>query len=373
MKEIFVNRTNEFVEIAITQEKKLVRYYMDGNDLSPKIGDVYKGTVKKVVPALKGAFVDIGYDKNAFLYIDRKNTNTQINQQDDIVVQVLKEEIGNKGAKVTNNISIPGKYSVLLQDDTGVLFSKKINDEAFKDSIKNLIPQFNDLGIMLRTESQNVLPEQIVEEIYDLKNTYDEIVKKSKFYKAPIMLYKTRGILYRILIDIVDNNTSKIVLNSLEDYTEVNNFIKSKVNDKVEVSLYSDEIPLLQAFSLTKAVDEIHDRKVFLPCGGYLIIEKTEAMHVIDVNSGKNVKACNISKTIFETNIEAAKEIGRQVILRNLGGIIVIDFIDMNKESEKHKVIEVLNKSFETDKNKTIIYPFTELNLVQIARRRGEV
>lgn len=373
MKEIFVNRNEQYIEIAITEDKKLIRYYKNENDSRPKVGDIYKGTVKKLVPALKGAFVDIGYDKNAFLYIDRKLNNTNIKQQDEVIVQVLKEEVGSKGAKVTNNISLPGKYSVLLGAEHGIFFSRKIENNIFKENMKAVLADFNEFGIMLRTESEKSSRDEITKEIFELKCTYEEIIKKSRFHSAPFIISKTKGILYRILIDIVDNNTSRIILNSNEDYEMVDEFVKEKLGEQVKVQIYSEELPLFDAFGLKKSLVELENRKVFLPCGGYLVIEKTEAMHVIDVNSGKNVREKSISRTALETNLEAAKEIGRQVILRNLGGIIIIDFIDMTEDSDKFKVIDALNESFAYDKNKTIIYPFTELNLVQIARRRGEI
>lgn len=373
MKEIYVNRNLDFMEIAITEDKKLIRYYKDEENTSPKIGDIYKGVVKKLVPALKGAFIDIGYEKNAFLYIDKKLNDIKINQEDEILIQVLKEEIGNKGAKVTNNISIPGKYAILLGEETSVTFSKKIDNEEFKEKVKKSISEFYKVGIKIRTEAQNVELEEIIMEIEDINNCYEDIIKRSKFHKAPFLIYKTKGILYRILIDLLDKNTSSIILNSTEDYEKVKDFIAKRQMGKVEMVLYSEEIPMFEAFGVKKSVEELNDKKVYLPCGGYLIIEKTEAMHVVDVNSGKNVKSSNIAQTALSTNLEAAIEIGRQVILRNLGGIIIVDFIDMLSASDKQKVLLALKGAFEKDKNKSVIYPFTELNLVQIARRRGEV
>ncbi len=227
-----------------------------------------------------------------------------------------------------------------------------------------------NIGILIRTEAINTSIENINNEIKRLTNIYNSLIEKSKYKINTCMLFQNGGIVGKVLRDKLNDDISKIYVNSREDYDYVNEFLKEYKEDKIKVNIYEGERNLLDYYSIEKEILSLRNKKVYLNCGGYIIIEKTEAMYVVDVNSGKNVKGNSMEKTIFNTNMEAAEEICNQIILRNLNGIIVIDFIDMNNENLKQRVLDKLRQGLKRDKNKSVIYPFTQLNLVQIARKR---
>lgn len=333
-------------------------------------GEIYKGIVKNIVPGIKCAFVDIGYKENCYMYMDRKFKNTHIKKDDHILVQVVKEAIGKKGPKVTNAVSIPGRYCVFNTLDSSITFSKKIEDEGIKKYIKENIKRPENIGLMIRTNGEKVPVEIINDEIESINKIYNDIEKKANYSLKPGLLLKTGGALGRILRDKLDSGTIKIYVNNSEDHNEINNYISNMDEINVYLELYEGERELFDYYGIEKEILKLRNSKVQLNCGGYIIIEKTEAMYVVDVNSGKNTQGGSLRKTAFITNIQAAEEIASQIRLRNLSGIILIDFIDMNEEEDKTKVLDKLWEGFEGDKSKTVIYPFTELNLVQIARRR---
>ncbi len=227
-----------------------------------------------------------------------------------------------------------------------------------------------DVGILIRTEAINASIENINDEIRRLSKVYSSLIEKSKYKMNTGLLFENGGIVGKILRDKLTDNISKIYLNSREDYVYVSEFLKEYGENNIKLNIYEGERNLLDYYAIEKEILSLRNKKVYLDCGGYIIIDKTEAMYVVDVNSGKNVKGNSMEKTIFTTNMEAADEICNQIILRNLNGIIVIDFIDMNNENLKEKVLDKLKQGLKRDKNKSVVYPFTELNLVQIARKR---
>ncbi|WP_055668329.1 Rne/Rng family ribonuclease [Desnuesiella massiliensis] len=370
MREIFIERGNKLLRIAIKEKEKLVECYIEEDSNEPFPGEIYKGVVKNIVPAIKCAFVDIGHEKNAYMYIDKKYNNVKLKKGEEVLVEVVKEELGNKGAKVNNFITLPGRFVVLTNENTNISFSKKIEDDAFKGYIESNIKKPENIGILLRTNAMEAELETINKEIEELYEVYKDIYDKWKYSLKPKKLYGEGSIIYKILRDSVTTETKKILVDSLEDYNIVKDFIDHKLNAEVHVELYEGHRNLFDYYGIEKEILSLRSHKISLNCGGYITIDKTEAMHVVDVNSGKNTSSKSMEKTAFITNAEAAAEISRQIRLRNLSGIIVIDFIDLNIDEDKNKIMEILKEGFAEDKNKTVIYPFTQLNLVQIARRR---
>lgn len=370
MREIFIERGNKLLRIAIKEKEKLVECYIEEDSNEPFPGEIYKGSVKNIVPAIKCAFVDIGHEKNAYMYIDKKYNNVKLKKGEEVLVEVVKEELGNKGAKVNNFITLPGRFVVLTNENTNISFSKKIEDKAFKGYIESNIKKPENIGILLRTNAMEAELETINKEIEELYEVYKDIYDKWKYSLKPKKLYGEGSIIYKILRDSVTTETKKILVDSLEDYNIVKDFIDHKLNAEVHVELYEGHRNLFDYYGIEKEILSLRSHKISLNCGGYIAIDKTEAMYVVDVNSGKNTSSKSMEKTAFITNAEAAAEISRQIRLRNLSGIIVIDFIDLNIDEDKNKIMEILKEGFAEDKNKTVIYPFTQLNLVQIARRR---
>ncbi|EPY2304944.1 Rne/Rng family ribonuclease [Clostridium sporogenes] len=370
MKEIFIERQRENVRIVLRENNHIKELFIEEDNKSPQVGEIYVGMVKNIIPAIKSAFVDIGWNKNAYLYLDKKFNNTHIKKGDYILVEVVKEDLNKKGPKVTNAITIPGRYTVLQILNNEITFSHKIKDEKIRTEIQNNIVKPKDVGILIRTEAINTSIENINDEIRRLSDVYSSLIEKSKYKMNTGLLFQNGGIVGKILRDKLNDNISKIYLNCREDYVYVSEFLKEYGENNIKLNIYEEERNLLDYYAIEKEILSLRNKKVYLDCGGYIIIDKTEAMYVVDVNSGKNVKGNSMEKTIFTTNMEAADEICNQIILRNLNGIIVIDFIDMNNENLKEKVLDKLKQGLKRDKNKSVVYPFTQLNLVQIARRR---
>lgn len=370
LKEIFVERQKDILRIAIKENSKLKECYIEDENEEACSGEIYKGVVKNIIPGIKCAFLDIGYKKNGYMYMDSKFNNTNIKKGDEIIVQVVKEDAGSKGPKVSNALSLPGRYCVLQTINKELSFSKKIEDEDFKANFINNIKKPEDTGIMIRTNAVNVTVELVNEEIENLYSNYKEMVRKASFAVKPGLISDDGGIIAKVLRDKVDKYTSKIYVDNESDYKFIKEFVHSNVDITVDLIFYDQERTILDYYGIEKEILSLRQNKVHLECGGFLVIDKTEAMYVIDVNSGKNVKSNSLEKTAYNTNLQAAEEIVRQIRLRNLAGIIVVDFIDMEKGIYKEEILHKLRKGFEEDKNKTTIFDFTELNLVQIARRR---
>lgn len=370
MREIFIERSVELLRIIIREEGILKECLMEEQNGGAYPGNIYNGVVKNIISAIKCAFIDIGCGKNAYMYMDSKFKNLNLKKGQKIMVQVVKESYGKKGAKVVKDIGIPGKYCVLYNYGNSIRFSKKINDADFKKRIEKNVKLPENIGLMIRTDAQNVKLDVINDEINNLYKCYGDVKKKGMYFLKPGLIFESGGILGETLRDKLDDSRLKIYLNEEEDYSYTEEFLKYVSNVDAELILYDGKMNLFSAYNLEKEILKLINSRVELNCGGYIVINRTEAMFVIDVNSGKNVKGSAMAKTVLVTNLQAAEEIARQVILRNLNGIILIDFIDMDEEDNRKKVLNKLESGFLDDKNKTVIYGFTELNLVQIARKR---
>lgn len=369
MKKILIEKGKNVLKSVLLVNDKVEECYFEEDDKKPKAGQIYKGIVQNIVPGIKCAFIDIGSGRNAFMYMDNKFENMDIKKGQEVIVEVLKEEIGEKGAKVTNMINIAGRLCVFEPHKKGIFFSRKIRNDGFKKNILNDMKGYTDCGILIRTEAENADIDSIKEEVSHLQKIYDEIVRKAQYKNKPELLYNGKNLIDYILIDKVSDEIDEIVVSDKAWYEYIKNYLEKR-NMSIKCTLYCDKIDLFYSYGIERQISSLINRKINLKCGGFIVIEKTEAAYVIDVNSGKNVKERNIEKTAYNTDFEAAEEIAKQIKLRNLSGIIIIDFIDLNNNNYKESIMKALEDSFRYDKNSTSVYPFTELNLVQITRRR---
>lgn len=367
MTEIFIERNKSLLRIAIKDNGVLNECFVEEDSKMPKVGEIYKGRVKNIVAAINSIFVDIGLEKEAYMYFSNELKAKGIKKGDEILVEILKEPLGNKGAKVTKNISVPGRFMVITKEETGIKFSKRIDSEEDKLRILKIVNKIDDYGITIRTEAADATKEEILEEKNNLLKEVEELEKKLKYSTNLGKAYGESVILNKVLRRNSDK-ACKIIVNNKEDFEEINDYIQDKADMFLEK--YEGYKNLFDAYGIEKEIIKLRHKKVSLNCGGNIIIDKTEAMYVIDINTAKNIKGKSFNKTILETNLEAAKEIGRQIRLRNLAGIIIIDFIDMRDYSQKAIVMEELRNSLVDDKGNVKVFPFTDLDLVQISRKR---
>lgn len=390
MNRIIIN-VNEFQKkAAIIEDDRVVEVFTERNDESNIIKNIYKGKVANVLPGMESAFVDIGLEKNSFLFVDDLRefeekylnglTNSGIpiedllNVGDQVVVQVLNVPRGNKGARVTTNFTIPGKYLVLMPNSSHIAISKKIESEEEKKRLQaifeNIVPE--KMGVIIRTAAEGKSEYYFERELAYLIKKWEDIERKINRAKVGEILYNDNDIIIKILRDILSNNIDEIIVDNEEVYLDiidyVNTFNETKIKTKIKF-YYGDE-NIFYKYNIDKDIEKALQKEVWLDCGGYLVIEKTEALVSIDVNTGKNTGSYNLEKTVLNTNLEAAREIPIQLRLRNLSGIIIIDFIDMKLEEDKNLVVQQLESELRKDRIKNNIVHFTDLGLIEMTRKR---
>ena len=368
MKEIFIERREKVLRIAVKANNELVESIVEEQNDEPIIGEIYKARIKNILPAINSIFVDLGLSKEGYMYYSDDLKSMNVKKGDDILVEVIKEPINDKGAKLSHKVSIPGKYVVLNCYKSGINFSKRITDEARKREILNHIKPLDDVSITVRTEGINAEIDVLQIEIDKLYEEFKNMIRQMKHSTELKKLYGENPTLNRLLRNSYNDENTKIYVDNDEDFETVVKVVGSQ--QRIQIERYNGIRNLFDCYGIEKELIKLRHNKVNLHCGGYIVIDKTEAMYVIDVNSGKNIKERNFNKTILETNLEAAREIGKQIRLRNLSGIIVVDFIDMRDRSQREIVMSELHSSLKDDKGNVKIFPFTELDLVQIARRR---
>ncbi|ADL52450.1 ribonuclease E/G [Clostridium cellulovorans] len=366
MNEIFIEKDKPYLRIAIKDHEKLLACYIEEETEEAVPGQIYLGIVKNIVPAIKGAFIDIGKAKDAFMHLDN---NRDLKKGDYFLVEVLREATELKSANVTSLITIPGTYVVVNPMEKALKISRKISNSKFINEVKEQLKDVSTYGITVRSSAENVDINIIREEVQALNIVVDKIIAKGKYSLKPQLIYDDGGALGRILRDYINDGTKRIIVDDIKNYDLVKENIE-KLHSSAELIMHEESRGIFDCYSIEKEILALRHKKVVLKSGGYIIIEKTEALYSIDVNSGKSTGEVAISKTAFKTNLEAAEEIARQIILRNLSGIIVIDFINMKDKKEKTEVIKILEAAFKKDNNKTTIYPFTDVNLVQITRKK---
>lgn len=369
MKNIFIERQESLLKVAIKRDEELRECFVEEETHSPKVGEVYKGVVKNIVPAMHCAFVDIGCEKNAYMSIEGKKKDNCLKKGHEVMVEIIKEEVGKKGPKVSENISLPGAYVVLTKEHDQLQISKKIDNDEFRTLVNEEIVKPEDLGLVIRTKAYGVEFKIIKAEIEELIHKYEEIHNKFIYSAKVGPLYMDNGVLSRVIRNYTQGG-AKIIVDHLKDYNYFKEVISKKKLEDITIELYDGPLSIFDNYGIEKEILSLRHNKINLPSGGNIVMDKTEAMMVVDVNTAKNVKSSREESSLLITNKEAAVEIVKQIKLRNLGGIILVDFVDMKSLKDKNQVMDILKSEFFDDKNKPRVYPFTELNLVQITRKK---
>lgn len=365
--------------VAIVEDGRLVEVFWANQD--ENVGNIYKGKVKDILPGLSCAFIDIGLTKNAFLYagdvvfpgIKRVGNGLDLLKSgQDIMVQVKKEAFSEKGARVTGNLTIPGHFIVLLPCQCEVSISRKLTDDQRRDYLRHLMEKHKpeEMGIILRTACQEAEDEEILDELQDLLQVWEEINQRFERMRAPSLIYEDIDVLERTLRDYLDSDICRVVINNEKLKEKILNYL-SKKKTSFDFKVQFEEGDLFEKYGLEKDIRRTLRRKVWLRNGGYLIIDETEAMTVIDVNSGKYTGKNDFEETVFKLNLEAAVEIPRQLRLRSLGGIILIDFIDMRNKENEEKIIGTLKQELAKDKAHTRIIGMTGLGFLEMTRKKS--
>ncbi|MBR3697645.1 MAG: Rne/Rng family ribonuclease [Clostridia bacterium] len=375
MKEILIKQENDFRKIYLIEEEKLVEYYEEKIDSNSIEGNIYIGKVQNVVPGLEAAFIDIGEEKNVFIHRnDLLNYNKElpinkiIKPGERILVQVMKDKIQRKGAKVTEKISLRGKLVVLHPNRNFITVSSKIKNNLRKEELKKYLQDIlpKGMGAIARTSSEFASNDEI-------KKDLDFLLKKWKYIQNikavdfPKKIYDSGGILSKVIIDLSKNNLDKIEVNSNELKEIISNILK-QIDGKINLEI--SNIDYNYKYNISKEINKMDKQKIWLNSGGFITIDYTEALIAIDVNTGKFIGKKNLEDTIYKVNEEAVIEIARQMRLRDLGGIIIIDFIDMNNPKDIENIILKFKEEAIKDRSKVQIEGFTKLNLLELTRKR---
>jgi len=388
--ELLINVTPSESRVALIENGILQEIHVERHTKRGIVGNIYRGKVSRVLPGMQAAFVDIGFDKAAFLHasdivihneVADELTSSDITKQDiralvrdgqDLVVQVVKDPIGTKGARLTTDITIPSRYLVFMPSVTHVGVSQRIEDEIERERLKSLVQGLCDDegGFILRTAAEGVSEPELIQDAEFLRRLWAKIQSRLKTKKSHI-LYEDLPLARRVLRDFVGTVIDRVRIDSNLSFQELKQFTKDYVpelNDKLEY--YQGDRPIFDLYDVENETQRALDRRVNLKSGGYLIIDQTEAMTTIDINTGAFVGHRNLEETIFNTNIEATQAIARQLRLRNLGGMILIDFIDMVEPDHKRRVLHSLEVATNKDRAKSNIHGFTALGLIEMTRKR---
>lgn len=387
-KQVIIDSGLSEERIAILENNKLVEIYIERLEDKKIIGNIYKGRVMNVLPGIEAAFIDIGIDRNAFLHLndvlqafgrkDGKNAdvNKLIKVGQEIDVQVVKEAIIPKGAKVTTNISLPGRYLVLMPNNNTVAVSRRIAQEEEREKLKKIVQNIrkNDYGFIVRTAAIGKGEEDLLPDMDFLVRLWDKIQKRSRRVKTPLLLHEDLSLTYRVIRDLFTEEIDEFVVNSETEYEKIINYLDTLflLELKPRVSYYDGDKPIFEAYNIEKEISKALEKKVWLKCGGYLVFDEVEALTVVDVNTGKYVGGKKMRNTILKTNLQAAEEIARQLRLRDIGGIIIIDFIDMDNKEDQEKVIKTLEGELKKDRTRSNIVQTSELGLVEMTRKRSK-
>lgn len=363
--------TNEKVATLI-EDYNIVERYIIKNQNNIE-GNIYIGSIKNIVPGIKVAFVDIGKEKNAFIHFeDLYKINEEIKLNKKILVQVQKNPIKQKGAKLTANIKLTGRQIVLMPKTNFITISRKIEDEDQKQRLKEIVEKHipNGFGAIIRTSCISATEEEICDDIQRLLNRWNKIQKKMLENESnlPCLIEENNDIIKSLILGTANSKMNRIITNNEVVNKEIKDFLKEySLDNNVKVELEKD---VFEKYTMQKELQDLENNKVWLRCGGYIVIDKTEALTAIDVNSGKCVGKDNLEDTILRINTEAAKEIAKQLRLRDIGGIIIIDFIDMQEDISKTKLLECFVEETKKDRAKVQVEGFSKLNLLELTRKQ---
>ncbi len=410
-KELIINAAPQSVEIALLEDKRLVELHSEKTDANFTVGDLYLGKVKKLIPGLNAAFIDVGFEKDAFLhYTDLspyvrsilKFTHMAMNDKTEngfdfekfqvepeivktgkiaevlsgkpnILVQILKEPIAAKGPRLSCELSLPGRFVVLTPFNDVIAVSRKIHSSEERKRLHKIVEAIKpkNFGFIVRTAAEGKHTAELHEDLLSLINTWKNIQRNLKGSLPPTKIMSEEGKTNSILRDLLNEDFNKIVVNDKNIFNDTKTYIQRIAPDKADIlSFHSNGAPIFDSYGITKQVKASFGKTINLPSGAYLIVEHTEALHVIDVNSGYKSVSNNQEQNALETNLEAAAEIARQLRLRDIGGIIVVDFIDMKLLENKKKLVERMESFMKTDRAKHAVLPISKFGLMQITRQR---
>jgi ribonuclease G len=384
-REILVNVTPQETRVAVVEYGAVQELHIERNSSRGIVGNIYNGRVTRVLPGMQSAFVDIGLERAAFLHLAdiwrlrqsedaEKPIEKLLHEGKSVLVQVIKDTIGTKGARLSTQVSIAGRMLVYLPQVSHIGISQRIEDETgrklLREKLKHLLPEGEKGGFIVRTMAEAVSEQDLLSDIKYLHKLWDDIKEKSASGTAGL-LYQDLTLSYRVLRDFVDDDTARVLVDSRETFQKMNGFARVYMANVVgRIHHYAGERPLFDLYGVEDEIEKSLARRVELKSGGYLIIDQTEALTTVDVNTGGFIGVRNFDDTIFKTNLEAAQVIARQLRLRNLGGIIIIDFIDMENEEHKNAVLSEFKKSLMRDRTHMTVNGFTALGLVEMTRKR---
>ena len=389
--ELLVNVTPSETRVALVEQGILQEVHIERQAKRGLVGNIYKGKISRVLPGMQAAFVDIGMEKAAFLHASDIVPHTEcvdvrekehfqvgniaelVRQGQDIMVQVVKDPISTKGARLTTDITLPSRYLVFMPGSSHVGVSQRIESEGERERLKNIVSrQVDELGgFIVRTAAEGVGERELEQDTQFLKRLWSKVLERRQKYKPCSMLYEDLSLAFRILRDFVGTELDKIRVDSRQTFEQLKLFTEEFVPEMVnKLDYYSGDSPIFDLYDVENEIQRALERKVELKSGGYLIIDQTEAMTTIDINTGAFVGHRNLEETIFNTNVEATAAIARQLRLRNLGGIIIIDFIDMQSEDHRRRVLQSLGQALSRDRAKTGVNGFSHLGLVEMTRKR---
>ncbi len=419
-KEILVSLEFQTKKVAVVEDGHLEEYYVERLSDKQLVGSIYKGKVSSIVPGIGAAFIDIGLEKNGFLYVadvlggglegedadfgengDKPDAEAVVQsppktahhshgrrdkrenipliqdvlkKDQEVLVQVVKEPFGTKGARLTCQISLAGRFVVFMPHHPHVGISKRIDDRKERDRIRQIIKAINlpkDSGLIVRTAAWGCDAKILERDIRFLIHQWKMIQRRCTLHKAPVAVHEEYGLIIRMVRDVLNESFDRIMINDREEFRKVDRFMRAAVpNLRPKLLLYGGEAPLFAAHGIQREIEKIYEPRAALKSGGHLVIEQTEALVAIDVNTGKFTGTKNLEETAFRTNCEAAREIAKQIRLRDLGGIIIIDFIDMEMADHRRQVLRILEESLRRDRAKTSFLNLSQLGLVEMTRQR---
>jgi ribonuclease G len=393
--ELIINVTFNETRIAFLENGVLVEFFIEKKNDNSMVGNIYKGKVVRIVPGMDAAFVDIGLEKSAFLYVgdiildrmmyeeyDDSDYPVPFNERiegvleegQELIVQVSREPIGQKGTRVTSKITLPGRLLVLMPGTEHIGVSRRIEQEDERKKLATMLKEEicpKGYGLIARTASEGKSKEELGADLNFLKRIWESIHEKAKTVRAPSILHQDLGIIFRVIRDLHSHNLKKIIVDDAFVYERVGEFLKDYLPEEgCEVAYFDEKDPIFEVFGIEVEIGKLLQKKIWLKSGGYIVLDYTEALTVIDVNTGRYLGRKDLEDTILRTNLEAVKEIAYQIRLRNIGGIIIVDFIDMERKESRETVFQTLVDTLKKDRIKTFAYPISELGLVQITRKR---
>ncbi|WEK55362.1 MAG: Rne/Rng family ribonuclease [Candidatus Cohnella colombiensis] len=387
MKQLFIHCSQNVTQSALLENGKLSEFSVERMEGTSLIGNLYKGKVMNVLPGMQAAFIDIGLSKNAFLYVDdalhphldkqpkEKPSITELMKPgDELVVQVMKEPLGGKGARVTTHFSLPGRWLVYMPYADYIGISKKIEQETERVRLRNLADdmRLDGEGLILRTNAEGETLEALQEDLEALRRIWKKVIVKNDQVVAPGELHRDSGLVHRLLRDVITPDMEEIVIDDEDSLQDAVDYVRRKAPMLIDkVRLYNSPHSMFEGYGIKEQLERAFQPRIWLNSGGYLVWDQTEALTVIDVNTGKFTGTTDLEQTVFQTNREAAEEIARLLRLRDVGGIIIIDFIDMELDEHRHQVVQKLEQTMRRDRTKSQVVGWTRLGLLEITRKKA--